>query len=88
MFLEALGSIFHWAPSTVERSFIFCPVEPVNVRRPFTVWVEPASKFSCLLFVVQVKLLNVVPPEMVEISVPVKVIVPVELNELLLVKLP
>jgi hypothetical protein len=76
MSLVPCGSIFHWDPSTLLFSTIGLSAEPVSVSVPAIVWVAPAVNVSCLPPVAQVKLLNVVEPDIVEVETPLNVTVP------------
>ncbi len=54
---------------------ISLPAVPVRVKVPLTVWEVPFVKFIVLPAVVQLKLLKVVSPEIVDAPAPVKTIV-------------
>ena len=64
--------MLHILPEEELLSVTRLPDDPVSVRVPLIVWVVPAVKVIGLPPAVHVKLLNVVVPDIVEVSVPVK----------------
>ncbi len=81
--------MFHWLPVKELRKIIRFPDAPVNVNVPVIVCVVPAVKVICFPAVVEVKLLNVAEPDIVEtfvlslkITVPVPALKVPELDQL------